>query len=232
MEKIVLTAELLESTSPGGEKHRIATATMNDQMEVVVRIEDAKEPKKHVDYYVAQAQTASRLVKACLPPPDSADHAVMINLFGGVSDALQAMLRCNVDATFIAQAWVDDNAIEIDDGRQTFNAMPALIKMSLSDVIEMFSEDCDYDQLAESCPGFEDNTGPFEVEIDEEDVVKMVCLLSDYATALPEGRLADVTPAMWDDFCANAGAILKEVASASERDAPSQSGAQRPVPKG
>lgn len=232
MENIVLTGELFESTSPGGEKHRIATAAMNDQMEVAVCIEDAKEPQKHVDYYVAQVQAANRTVKVCLPPPGSASHAVLVQLFGGVPDALQAMMRCNVDATFIAQAWINDNAIEVDDGRQVFNAMPQLIRMDLGDVIEMFEEDVDYDELAHSCPGFENNTGPFEVQIDEEDVVKMVYLLSDNANVLPDGRLADVTPAMWDDFCANAGAILKEVASASEREAPSQADLQRPVPKG
>jgi hypothetical protein len=97
--------------------------------------------------------------------------------------------------------------------------------MQLGDVQAMFAEASDFDSLADDLQERIDHNGPFEVRIDEQDVLRMVCLLSSAHGALGQGdSMQDVKPLMWDDFCLVARGILaaKEQVNSTQRDAQSR----------
>lgn len=91
-----------------------------------------------------------------------------------------------------------------------FNALPALIDMELDAVRKMFDEGSDFDCLADSLQERQDHDGPFEVSIEESDLIELVCLLSSNDEGLGENaRMGDVPEAWWDDACTVARSILR-----------------------
>ena len=127
-----------------------------------------------------------------------------------VLDAVHQIMFCRIPATFRRQAWVNDYAVDIDDGEVHFNAMANLIKMDLREVQEMFARGVDFDVLANRLPERENHNGPFEVDVDGDAVVRMVCLLSGMHGALGENdSVSDITQPMWDDFVTAANHLLQ-----------------------
>lgn len=127
-----------------------------------------------------------------------------------VLDAVHQIMFCRLPATLRRQAWVNDYAVDIDDGDVHFNAMANLVKMDLREVQEMFARGVDFDELANGLPEREAHSGPFEVDVCEEDVVRMVCLLSGMHGALGENdSVSDITQPMWDDFVTTAHHLLQ-----------------------
>lgn len=214
MSKAVLTGQLHASTSPGGQKHLMLTSTMNEDLQVTAG--EMTLPPGRIDYVNVGIEAADRIVKATFPPENARSYRALQSRFEGYAGALAAMMKCDVPATFVPEAWINDYAIEVDDGRVAFNAIPALLKMKLADVQEMFEKGVDFDELSEGLPARESHDGPFEVEIDEADLTNMVCLLSDFVGALDKCTMAEVTPAMWDDFTIAAHAIQSTVARNTE----------------
>lgn len=129
---------------------------------------------------------------------------------GVFKTCLHAMLACNVPAVFNPQAWVRDYAMDID-GKTTFNALPALLDLGFDQASELFKPGNDLDCLSESLKEREIHSGPFEVTMDEADLVTMVCLLSDAANseAIRSGSMSDVTREMWNVFAPRAQALLQ-----------------------
>lgn len=127
------------------------------------------------------------------------------------------IMFCRIPATLRRQAWVNDHAVDIDDGEVCFNAMANLIKMDLEDVQDMFAAGRAFgpikDALANGLPereAHEASGGPFEVDVQEEDVVRMVCLLSSMHGALSENdSVSDIKQPMWDDFVVAAHQLLQ-----------------------
>lgn len=212
MSKAVLTGQLHASTSPGGQKHLMLTSSMNEDLEVTAG--EMTLPPGRIDYVNVSIETADRIVKSTFPPENARSYRALQSRFEGYAGALAAMMACNVPATFVAQEWEDDYAVDVDSVE--FNAIPALLKMKLEDVQVMFARGVDFDALANHLDACESHDGPFKVEIDEADLTNMVCLLSDFVGALDKCTMAEVTPAMWDDFTIAAHAIQSTVARNTE----------------
>lgn len=126
-----------------------------------------------------------------------------------VLQAVHQIMFCRIPATLRRQAIIDDHAVDIDDGEVHFNAMAKIIKMDLETVQEMFARGVDFDELANGLPEREAHNGPFEVNVQEDDVVRMVCLLSCMHGALGENdSISDIKQPMWDDFVTAANSLL------------------------
>lgn len=121
------------------------------------------------------------------------------------------ILFCQIPATFRPQTpWANNRTADIDGGGVPFNAMGNLIKMDLKEVQAMFASGRDFDRLADGLPARESHDGPFEVDIDEAAVVRMVCLFAGMHGALDEDDgVSDITQLMWDEFESQAFKLLK-----------------------
>jgi hypothetical protein len=76
-------------------------------------------------------------------------------------------------AHFRPQSWVRDYAVDIDEGREDFDATAAFLSQDLN-WIKGFQEHSDYsDQLAiEASADWQHHRGPFEVDVDVDDFLK------------------------------------------------------------
>lgn len=146
-----------------------------------------------------------------LPGPGNSDYNELVKSFDSFDDAMHALLDCRVDATFVPQAWVDQKLMEID-GRKTFNALEVLIGMELAAVKELFTG-YDFEILASRVPERMRHTGPFNVEIFQEDLVQMIRLYTDGAGCLNDDRMAGVSEDEWLRFSIAVANLLKAKAS-------------------
>lgn len=70
-------------------------------------------------------------------------------------------------ATFQPQAWINENAIDID-GRKEFDATAAILRLNAQQIRELKDNSTTVDQIAEELPEFKLHTGaglPFKVSI-------------------------------------------------------------------
>src|SRR5690606_8390732 len=72
-------------------------------------------------------------------------------------------------AHFRPQAWVGDNATDIDDGHADFDATEKFLSLSLEEITGFEENNYDSDHLSIGLPEREAHNGPFEVDtnIDE-----------------------------------------------------------------
>lgn len=122
----------------------------------------------------------------------------VISRLEGVQSAVEAVLCCNVPATFRPQTWIDDNVVDIDDGLVEFNAIRELAKLGLITVSQMFANGRDFDCLANQLPEFKAHNGPFEVDIDEGDALLMVALMAGMPEVPPS--FSEVSTQNWANF--------------------------------
>ena len=149
-------------------------------------------PKEAVSRYEVLISRADMKGQVLIVLPPEIDHLL---------EEVHQIMFCRVPATFRPQAWVNNRAIDQDDGECHFNAVKGLIKLDLNELQDMFEENVDFDCLADGLPEREAHGGPFEVDVDEAAVLRIVCLLSGHAGALDENdSVADITQPMWDDF--------------------------------
>jgi hypothetical protein len=148
-----------------------------------------------------------------LKEPQSAPLEIELRIASAkLSDAVELAkqaLACRVEATFQPETWVGDNAMELDGGRISFDALPALLRTDLSKLRNAFAEGVDFDWLADDLPARENHDGPFEVRLDEEDLCRLVHILTGQIEAFSDrgARIADIPDSLWDDFCAIASRI-------------------------
>lgn len=135
---------------------------------------------------------------------------------GVFKTCLHAMMTCHVPAVFVPQAWIRDHAVEID-GRAVFNAVPELIKLDFESVSRIVAAGEDLDFLSDGLAARTGHAGPFEVKLDEADLVTMVCLLTNHADcdAMRSGEMFDLTPEMWETFSKRASDVLKSISTPS-----------------
>jgi hypothetical protein len=132
-------------------------------------------------------------------------HLVGIDRTGppaSVLDICEAILRCEVPAVFIPQAWVFQHAIEIDGGRVEFNAAPYLAQLCFQQIQELFARTSpDLDFLAERHGLTVGHSGPFDVICDYTDVVELVFLLNGVNVLQSDHhQISDITETMWSEF--------------------------------
>lgn len=191
-----MKAQVFASASPGGQKTLVA--------DVGLDVLTGSEWIGSIPFDGAQQYWEIRVdgvrQEVVLPPELSSIEAAGLAV---------TVLGARVLATFRPQAWIRAYAVD-QDGREEFNALPVLIDMELSAVQELFGERSDFDCLADNLQARMSHPGPFEVDIEESDLVAMVCLLSSNHGALADdGRMRDVPMSWWDDACLAAHSIHK-----------------------
>jgi hypothetical protein len=193
-------AHVFAVTQPGNRRHEIYDVEVDFSDEACpVGFRKIGSTGREVDHYLLEMATTQGAVSIPIPG-DVPDLATLVD----------EALRCFIPAQFEPQAWVSDHAVCIDDGHCTFNAVPALLKLDLTEVRAIFGGVSvrDLDFLAEGLPQRRAHSGPFDVRINQEDVVRMVCLLSGCHGALGENdSVQDITHSMWDDFTIAANQI-------------------------
>lgn len=194
-------AQVFAITQPGNRRHVIYDVEMDFADEKCpVGFRKIGSTGREVDYYLLEMATDQGGVSIVIPGDAT-----------GLATLVDEALRCFIPAHFEPQAWVSDHAVAVDDGHCTFNAVPALLKLDLSEVKAIFGGRSfrDLDVLAEGLPQRAAHSGPFDVRINEKDVVRMVCLLSGGHGFLGENdSVQDITQYMWDDFTIAANQIL------------------------
>jgi len=194
-----IQAKVYAITYPNNQRHEIYDVDL-----------DVMDPKQSTTFL--RTGSTGRVVEHYILELPSPNDLISIVIPGGV-DPLAATvnqaLQCHIEAEFQPEQWVNNHAVPLLNDYVTFNALPALSKMALSEVKAMFEQGTDFDALAEGLPAREDHDGPFEVSIEEQHVVAMVCLLSGTTSRLSENdNMADISQWMWDDFCIAARGIL------------------------
>lgn len=134
------------------------------------------------------------------------DHSVVMTLaeeqrikeLFGVESVVAWLLDPKIIAVFRPEVWQGDYAVEID-GRESFDVLPALMKMTFSELRNLLLADVEYDELADGLAARENHNGPFEVEFPPAAVVPLAVML---LLGRPIGR---------DDFDFSAGDDLQAV---------------------
>jgi hypothetical protein len=125
---------------------------------------------------------------------------------GGPS-IVERLLFPKVPAKYVPQAWVRDNAINVDDGAFEFDALPAICQMEFPELLEALSGSGDWDGLCAGQPGAEAHTGPFEVY---PDLSRLHQLFRFYWLGEYQGSFsADFTQERWDAFRMRVNAVLE-----------------------
>lgn len=202
----IIRASLYASCSPGGERHLTHVFALNlDDRSFWTELQ--QECEKKPNYYVLKIGRAD-LVFA----PDAA--------LGTMSEAAQRALNADLLARFLPQAWINDYAIEID-GAVDFNVLPAVIKAGREALRSAFNGNGDLDFLAEELEAAKAHSGPFEVVLDEEAVVRMIRLMSSRGPmGISDLYSFDTIDQMtWNAFANTAEAILKEQTRVRSGDA-------------
>ncbi|MBQ0916989.1 hypothetical protein KBW71_00795 [Hydrogenophaga aromaticivorans] len=194
-------ADIVAVTLPDGEKHLFMEIQAVGSGSVMSRSVQGVEISGQIAHYEVRAP--GKVVVQL--PPVSEEELHQLSL---------AILRCEVQAEIRPCDFLGDWASPV-----RFNAVPYLISHELNDLKRLFDEwPQRWDsQAARSLFWFDQGkkveahqtcTIPFELGIDEEEVVALVCLLSGLHGALGEGdRISDITQSMWDDFCLAAHGI-------------------------
>lgn len=105
---------------------------------------------------------------------------------------LGRLLAPTVPARFRAQAWINDNAVDVDDGHEDFDALPAILTTytRVADFVSQIPRR-EWDDLAPFCAAGRQHSGPFEVEIDPKLVLVLAAMYSS-DSALVHDLLCDV----------------------------------------
>ena len=203
-------ADIVAVTSPDGEKLPFMEIHAVGSGSVMSRSVRGVENSGQIEHYEVRAP-GNVVVQL---PPVSEEELHQLSL---------AILRCEVRAEIRPCDFLGDWASPVQ-----FNAVPYLMSHELSDLKRLFDDwPQRWDsQTARSLFWFEEGSKveahqvcavPFGLDIDEEEVVALVCLLSGQHGALGEGdRISDITQAMWDDFCLAAHGIEAEKSPAEE----------------
>jgi hypothetical protein len=195
-------ADIVAVTSPGGDKRPYMEIQSVGSGSLMWRSSThVVDDLGRIQYYEVLAPG-----KVVVPvPPVSEDELHRLTL---------AIIRCEVRAEIRP---CDDPADRASPVR--FNAVPFLISHHLQDLKRLFDDWPNRwdERSAQSLFWHEGGTKvealqacqmPFEVDIDEDEVVALVSLLSGQHGALGAGdRISDITQAMWDDFCLAAHGI-------------------------
>jgi hypothetical protein len=88
------------------------------------------------------------------------------------SVALKALIvevkrQCPIMATLVLEAWVNDHAVEIDEGRVKFDVTEALLNRGPDYMENLRDDDYPTDDLADDVSERKEHKGPFRVEIKE-----------------------------------------------------------------
>jgi len=205
-----LQAQLFAITSPRKTRQIIASMVTDGQGAAL----------RHFDLPLGSLQYLEIEIGHKSPLPDSAEPAFLelavppppVHIFeregalqAWCSQLLQDVVSCEVPAVFIPQVWVNDYAIETDD-RAPFDALPELSKMTAMEVREMFIRGVDFDRLGNGFAPRESHDGPFEIDVDEEALVRLVSLFSGSRTS----AVRDLKERDWSRFMHKTARILQE----------------------
>jgi len=203
-------ADIVAVTSPDGEKHLFMEIQAVGSGSVMSRSVQGVEISGQIGHY--EVRSPGKVVVQL--PTVSEEELHQLSL---------AILRCEVQAEIRPCDFLGDWASPV-----RFNAVPYLMSHELCDLKRLFD---DWPQrwdprVAKALFWFDQGTKveahqacsvPFELHIDEQELVSFVCLLSGQHGALGENdRVSDITQAMWDDFCLAAHGIEAEKSPAEE----------------
>lgn len=188
-----MKATIFAVISPGGDRHPYADVSF-DVITQTFSMTPIAPVEKLIQYFELVLPDGRTIVSL---PPD-----------GDLLSLADEVMSAKVLAAFRPQAWQGDYAVPIE-GEFEFNALPRLVDMDHKALMELASDPRARDRLADGLVEAEAHKGPFEVLIEEEDVVRMACLFSGFHGALGENeRLQDIPVNIWDDACAAARVIL------------------------
>lgn len=130
-------------------------------------------------------------------------HTVYDVLRGLAPEARVAawLVEPRVMAKYIAQAWVKDHAVPIDDGTVKFDALPLLLQACPTvGAFRRQESSGDWDVLADAVPAHAFHTGPYEVYLDATQVGALAAIYSGDADVLEQvlGGGADALDGLTD----------------------------------
>lgn len=123
--------------------------------------------------------------------------------------AIEALKSGVFKATFRPQAWVNDYAIETD-GKLEFNALANLANYAHRELVQV-EDASDHDALANGLTAREDHAGPFEVDIDSDDLRAVYAGFTGVFALLGASTMAVVSPDEVAQFGANVKKLYPEL---------------------
>lgn len=150
------------------------------------------------------------------PGDDDIIYNAMVSVHGGVLQAAMEILRCSFPAEFIAQHGIDDYGRISNSRRVPFNAISELLNLNLAQAKELFS--VPYKNISKlivkNLPEFQNHDGPFQVSIEESDLIRLISLMTDSFGGYD--TLSDLEERDWDEFTTKCFAIQMEMKRASK----------------
>jgi hypothetical protein len=127
----------------------------------------------------------------------------------GNKPLVEQLLYPTLPTRYVAQAWVNDYAITVDDGEFFFDALPALCGMTAKELIDSLGQSGDWDELSRGQARADAHSGPFEKY---PDLTELFLLLRCYTgvAALDKDdptTWSKITPELWDGFRSRVAAI-------------------------
>jgi hypothetical protein len=139
-------------------------------------------PKDEVDIHVVVGADRERRVHVA-----ALSHWTYDVLRGLAPHACVAawVVMPQVTARYVAQAWVGNNAVPIDDGQVQFDALPNVLRMfPTAEAFRRQDAAGEWDLLASAVPAHAFHTGPFEVYLDATRVAALAAIFAGDAQAL------------------------------------------------
>lgn len=170
-------------------------------------VERSRTPLDDVQYLDVAIHTASGTFTTSVSSSDE-------DLVDVAIDALRTLMRPQVRAVFIAQDWHGDHAMPTGQ-RTIFNCLDAFTGMSLDEARRHMVPGILRDTLAQGLPERQTHDGPFEVIVNEADLVRVVHLFCDRhdQPVASDATLESVTKPMWMKFRRRVRQVLDMAAS-------------------
>ncbi len=121
----------------------------------------------------------------------------------------EQLLYPTLPTRYVAQAWVNDHAITVDDGEFFFDALPALCGMTAKELIDSLDQSGDWDELSRGQARADAHSGPFENYPDLTELFLLLrCYTGDEVLDKDDSTTwSRITPELWDVFRGRIAAI-------------------------
>jgi hypothetical protein len=188
----------------------VSAAAANDGAVSRLVLEDM--PARMVEFSISHADGAGTARQVVIPA--SLEQGIIEVL--GVQSIEEFLINPRLPATFRPQAWLDDCATEVD-GKEVFDAMPALLSWDLDTAANALKHN-DCDDLAVGLPACELHDGPFAVNLLCTAAIPVAAkllgggevVLADLGFRTREDLRTHVSQPLWDAFRATATDAIKQ----------------------